>query len=314
MPDIIIIPNRGTTSNPLIQLSGSASSSIRIEVLPEGQIAFLGKSGSLFSISDSLVGSLMSVNDMSGLPILEVFSDDRVVMGKFNSNALVVSGSSVGVGTTPASGALLTLPSAHRYEKINLGGGSSAHNIGTENWHNTYGATSGLSSPAAVGHRFYVHSGSVVACFGYGDGTAIYRYNSYLSGALAINKATASAMLDVRGDIFVTGSILDQIGNVRSIPLNAQSALYTLTTTDNGKYIYTTASITVPAGTLPVGFVTTIVNSGSANLSVLTGSLTMTMRQTGTTSTGNRVLGSYGMATVLCVKSDVFYVSGTGVS
>jgi hypothetical protein len=36
----------------------------------------------------------MNVSDITGLPILEVFSDDRVVMGKFGSNALVVSGSS----------------------------------------------------------------------------------------------------------------------------------------------------------------------------------------------------------------------------
>ena len=100
MPDIIITPNRGTASNPTIQFSGSISSSIRLEVLPEGQIAFLGNSGSLFSISDNLFGSLMSVGDISGLPILEVFSDDKVVMGKYNSNALVVTGSNVGIGKT----------------------------------------------------------------------------------------------------------------------------------------------------------------------------------------------------------------------
>jgi hypothetical protein len=39
----------------------------------------------------------MSVNDISGLPILEVFSDDRVVMGTFNRNTLVVTGSRIGI-------------------------------------------------------------------------------------------------------------------------------------------------------------------------------------------------------------------------
>jgi hypothetical protein len=100
MPDILIAPQRGTSNNPQIFFTGSVqtSASIRMEVLPEGQIAFLGKSGSLFSISDSMVGSLMAVSDISGLPILEVFSDDKVVMGKYNSNALVVTGSSVSIG------------------------------------------------------------------------------------------------------------------------------------------------------------------------------------------------------------------------
>ena len=100
MPDIIITPRR-SGGNPTIQFSGSASSSINLEVLPEGQISFAGKSGSLFSITDNLEGSLMAVGDASGLPILEVFSDDRVIMGQFNKNTLVVSASSVGIGKVP---------------------------------------------------------------------------------------------------------------------------------------------------------------------------------------------------------------------
>jgi hypothetical protein len=56
-----------------------------------------GSQGQLFSITDSLSGSLFSVNDISGLPILEVFSNDCVVMGSYGSNALVVSGSTVTV-------------------------------------------------------------------------------------------------------------------------------------------------------------------------------------------------------------------------
>jgi hypothetical protein len=52
-----------------------------------------GSQGQLFSVVDSLTGSLMSVNDVSGLPILEVFSDDRVVMGTYGNPALIISGS-----------------------------------------------------------------------------------------------------------------------------------------------------------------------------------------------------------------------------
>ena len=63
-----------------------------------------GSQGQLFSIVDSLSGSLMSVNDISGLPIMEVFSDDTVVMGEYGQNTLVVTGSKVGIGTdTPSA-------------------------------------------------------------------------------------------------------------------------------------------------------------------------------------------------------------------
>ena len=83
--------------------SGSQANTIRLEVLTSGSVAFLGRSGSLFSVNDNLSGSLMAVGDISGLPIFEVFSDDKVVMGAFNSNALVVTGSSVGIGKSNPS-------------------------------------------------------------------------------------------------------------------------------------------------------------------------------------------------------------------
>jgi hypothetical protein len=47
-----------------------------------------GSSGELFSVTDSLIGSLFSVNDISGLPILEVFSDNTIVLGSYLSPAL----------------------------------------------------------------------------------------------------------------------------------------------------------------------------------------------------------------------------------
>jgi hypothetical protein len=58
-----------------------------------------GSQGQLFSVIDALSGSLMSVNDVSGLPILEVFSDDRVVMGTYGAPGLTVSGSLATVAT-----------------------------------------------------------------------------------------------------------------------------------------------------------------------------------------------------------------------
>jgi hypothetical protein len=102
MPNDILI----TPGSASVAFSGSAANTIKLQVEPSGSVAFYGNSGSLFSIVDSLEGSLMSVNDVSGIPILEVFSDDRVVMGTFGQNTLVVTGSSVGIGTATPSATL----------------------------------------------------------------------------------------------------------------------------------------------------------------------------------------------------------------
>lgn len=59
-----------------------------------------GTNGSLFSVIDSLSGSLMSVNNNAGLPVFEVFSDDRVIAGRFNQNDFIItSGGNIGIGT-----------------------------------------------------------------------------------------------------------------------------------------------------------------------------------------------------------------------
>ena len=56
-----------------------------------------GSQGQLFSVTDSLSGSLFSVNDISGMPIMEVFSDDRILLGTFNAEAIKVSGSTANI-------------------------------------------------------------------------------------------------------------------------------------------------------------------------------------------------------------------------
>jgi hypothetical protein len=113
--------NIGQYSNPPLVVSGSTvkvsgslnvnagnvnvtSGSVTITKSGSGALDPLfdveGAQGQLFSVIDSFSGSLMSVNDISGFPILEVFSDDKIVMGTFGSDALVVDGTQVAVGVT----------------------------------------------------------------------------------------------------------------------------------------------------------------------------------------------------------------------
>ena len=52
-----------------------------------------GSVGQLTTITDSLSGSLFSVNDVSGIPVMEAFSDGRVKIGTFGNEAIKISGS-----------------------------------------------------------------------------------------------------------------------------------------------------------------------------------------------------------------------------
>ena len=59
-----------------------------------------GTNGTLFSVTDDLSDSLMSVNNSAGLPVFEVFADDRVVAGQYGSGDFVLVNNKVGIGRT----------------------------------------------------------------------------------------------------------------------------------------------------------------------------------------------------------------------
>ena len=118
-----------TTNN--LQITGS------LNIYKSGSTVFdiQGSQGQLFSVTDSLSGSLFSVNDISGIPILEVFSDDTVKIGTFNNEAIIVNGDySYITGSYNGDGSGLT----------NISGSSLYDNI------RTYRFEMGVSSTAEI--------------------------------------------------------------------------------------------------------------------------------------------------------------------
>jgi hypothetical protein len=108
--NIIITPNIGsTTTDPNVRfISGdtSTSATITLRVLNSGTIgtlSFEGSAGQLFSISDSLSGSIFSVNDISGIPSIEVFDTGEVRLAQYNGFVDILNSTSA---TSTNSGAL----------------------------------------------------------------------------------------------------------------------------------------------------------------------------------------------------------------
>jgi len=71
-------PNTSISSSLIVYGSGSSQPVFTVQ----------GSQGELFSITDSLSGSLFSVNDISGLPILEVFSNGDTLIGDYTAPAV----------------------------------------------------------------------------------------------------------------------------------------------------------------------------------------------------------------------------------
>lgn len=109
---------------------------------------------------------------------------------------------------------------------------------------------------------------------------------------------TASTINDSAGSPHVIG--------YRKIP---QSANTTAAASDVGKHLYVGATTTIPSGVFVAGDNFLVVNNTNASITITQGSGT-TLRLVGTATTGNRTLAAYGVANVLCVGSETFYVSG----
>jgi hypothetical protein len=101
---------------------------------------------------------------------------------------------------------------------------------------------------------------------------------------------------------------------VRNVPLNSQTANYTLVASDSGKVIsITTGGVIVPSGVFSSSNAISIYNNSSSSQTITQGGST-TLRLAGTTTTGSRTLASYGLMTLLCVGGEVFVATGVGLT
>ena len=94
--NIVITPNNGSsTADPKIVFSGADASNgaqnITLQVYPtnNGTVSFEGSAGQLFSITNNLSGTIFSVNDVSGIPSIEVLDTGLVKMAQYSGNVCI---------------------------------------------------------------------------------------------------------------------------------------------------------------------------------------------------------------------------------
>ena len=105
------------------------------------------------------------------------------------------------------------------------------------------------------------------------------------------------------------GGIIYIGDNVRTLPEISKSSGYTLIASDSGKFVnITSGDITVPSGIFSTGALITIYNNKGSTMSITASGTTL--RKAGTSDTGTCTVEQYGSASILCVGSNVFLVSG----
>ena len=119
-----------------------------------------------------------------------------------------------------------------------------------------------------------------------------------------------------------SGYIYDAFGNIRAVPDKTQTAYYPLASKAGSATVvgpndvgfrFRDSNITIYAGALAVGDIINVVVTGSSTVTITPGS-GVTFRLAGSATTGARTVANYGIASVLCVDTDTYVISGGGVS
>ena len=142
--------------------------------------------------------------------------------------------------------------------------------------------------------------------------------NQYFTNARAIAAVTNTTL----SNITVSGNIILNSYSVGYLeaPQNAQNTSYTLTITDSGKHIYSqntaTQVLTIPTNAnvaFNVGTMVSIVlqGSGSMTISPFSG---VTLYLAGNSTSASRTISTYGMATLMKVATNTWFINGSGVS
>lgn len=143
--NIVITPNIGQTAEPKIVFTGSGNTPITMRVLDSNALSFEGSVGQLFSITNSLTGSLFAVNDISGIPSIEVLDTGLVKLNQYNGQTVI--GSSAAVQSSSVS-AMLSLVTRSATTPGLIVKGFTSQSANLQEWQNSAGSIVASVNPS----------------------------------------------------------------------------------------------------------------------------------------------------------------------
>jgi hypothetical protein len=144
------------------------------------------------------------------------------------------------------------------------------------------------------------------------DGAKFYTIHA-ATAALADEAAALTTTLPINkgGTNAITAAAARTNLGVYTVPPVSTTGAYTLLATDVGQSVQVDANVTVPPSVFSAGDVVVVYNNSASAITVLRGS-GVTMYWVGGVN-NDRALTARGLATLLCVASNVFVITGQGL-
>lgn len=137
------INSSGHFLTPRINFTGGTTT-ISALTLADGTVSFEGTAGQLFSVSNSLTGTIFSINDISGLPSVEVTDLGIIKLNELYGQTVVGSG-------TPATSAQLSTIARTSATIPLVVRGASGQSVNLQEWQNSTPTTvASISNTGAI--------------------------------------------------------------------------------------------------------------------------------------------------------------------
>jgi hypothetical protein len=112
--NIVITPNIGAAADPKIVFSGADATTspqnVTMQVYPtsNGTLSIDGSVGQLFSVTSSMTGTIFSVNDISGIPSIEVLDTGLIKLAQYNGSVTIGGDATTGIRIGRGTGNIAT--------------------------------------------------------------------------------------------------------------------------------------------------------------------------------------------------------------
>jgi hypothetical protein len=271
--------------------------------------------GSIYEANDDIPENTPWATGVSGATWAETvtggsYGDSNVVtlMSSFGSNSITTTGN-ITVGGVSDLGAI---------SNLRISGGSNGQVLKTNGAGNLSWTTSVLLAQGLIVNTTDT-TANLQVLFTNGSGGLVDTQSSQFSYQPSTNKLMVSNVA-ANGTVEMgNGTVAGFAVGYRDVPQVAASNT-TLALTDAGKHYYSTTAgnltLTIPTNAsvaFATGTAITIVVQAAGNVLVNAAS-GVTLYMGGNSTAGNRVVGTYGMASLLKVASDTWFINGAGVA
>jgi hypothetical protein len=328
------------TSSAYTVFRGCDLSTSTVGITGSGSTVFVGGNYFTLAVNNAAAGVLAkSVVTMGPVTLTAgtlQLSDSLIYAAANTANAITQSAGSI----ITVNNCQTLIPSLTNVARNSFGGFYSILNAVYDKANSTFAGT----SLNAILYSQYINADNISATGNITGGNLNVTGNIVDTGALSIitgsngnialapngtGIVTVSSAASVTGNI--TGGNLAILGNSATIttanysigylniPQVSFAANATIALTDSGKHYYSTSAsnllLTIANNTSvswTVGTAITIVNRGTANITIAQGT-GVSLYLAGNSTSGNRTMTTYGMSTLMNVAANVWMINGTGV-